>query len=76
MFLFLAAISVGGWYDNILQRLNSKTPGWIPALFGILTFMLVGIVIPAVALRQLLGWPGTLLGPTLMVLLVALLDHW
>ena len=76
MFLFLAAISVGGWYEKLLLRLGTNTPGWIPASLGVVTFLLVGMVVPAVILGQLIGWPGAVLGPTIMVILVSRLNHW
>ncbi len=76
MFLYLAAISVGGWYERLLQTLQLTFPVWLPALLGIVTFTIIGLIIPAIGLFQLVGWPGVILGPAVSVLLVSRLDHW
>jgi hypothetical protein len=76
MFLYLAAISMGGWYERLLQTLRVTFPIWLPAVLGIFSFLIIGLIVPAIGLYELIGWPGLILGPTAAVLLISRLDHW
>ena len=76
MFLYLAAISVGGWYEKLLQTLHLTFPVWLPPLLGILTFTIFGVIISAIGFYELMGWPGIILGPTVSVFIISRLDNW
>jgi len=72
----LAWVSVGSWIESALRKLGLKRTGGLPAVGGTLGFTLLGVVGPAWLGHRLIGWPGLVIGPLLLLTLVALLDRW
>jgi hypothetical protein len=75
-FLF-ASVSVGAWCEEFLQRIGyTSRPDWLPPLVGVLGYTGFGVVGPAYLGGLLLGWPGVVLGPLIMLIVVAVLGKW
>ena len=73
----VATISIGGWCETILLRAGYRhKPVLLPAVIGIVLF--AGLVLLGMGElgHQLIGWPGTILGPTLGIVLIAVVDRW
>jgi hypothetical protein len=76
MFLFLSAVSVGSWYEALLIKVGLSPRGWIPPALGFLSFAAGGVWLPALATSAIIGWPGIIIGPSIMIWLVSRLDRW
>ena len=74
--VFLAFVSLGAWVEGALRWLGVKRLGGLSALAGVGGFLVLGVVGPAWLGERLIGWPGLILGPLLILGLVALLDRW
>ena len=73
----VAATTIGGWYDDAMNTAGLKNPpGWIPSLLGVGSYVLLGILLPAVLFYQLVGIAGVALGPFLSFGVIALLGNW
>jgi hypothetical protein len=74
---FLAWVSVGDWCEEGLRVLGyQERPYWLPGVIGGTTYLGVGIVGPAYLAHYLIGWPGILVGPLSMLMVIAILGRW
>jgi hypothetical protein len=74
--VFFAVVSVGAWAEDALRWLGVKRLDGLSAAAGVGGFLLLGVAGPAWLGNRLLGWPGLIVGPLLVMGLVALLDRW
>ena len=73
----ISTISIGGWCEALLVRVGYRyKPLLLPAVLGIFLFIGVALLGMGALGHQLIGWPGAILGPTLAILAIALIDHW
>ena len=74
---FLAWVSVGDWCEDGLRWLRYQgRPYWLPGAAGIVVYLGLGIVGPAYLAYQVVGWPGVLAGPLLILVVIAVLGRW
>lgn len=73
----VASVTVGDWAERALRLLGYKgRPTWLPALIGVGGYLSLGVAAPAWGGFRLIGWPGALIAPMLVLLLMALVDQW
>jgi hypothetical protein len=76
-FVICAAVSVGSWCEDALRWLGYRSrPAWLPPVLGIIGYVGLGVAGPAYLGGSLIGWPGAVLGPLLMLGLIAVLGRW
>ena len=76
-FFIFATVSVGSWCEDALHLLGYKSrPRWLPAVLGVVGYTGLGIAGPAYLGDLLIGWPGAILGPLLVLGAIALLGRW
>lgn len=74
---FVAATSVGGWCEDALRWLGYRSrPAWLPIALGASAYTVLGVAGPAYLGGQLIGWPGAILGPVLVLGAIAILGKW
>jgi hypothetical protein len=74
---FVAATSVGGWCEDALCWLGYRSrPAWLPIVLGASAYTVLGVAGPAYLGGQLIGWPGAILGPVLVLGAIAILGKW
>lgn len=77
VFFIFAWVSVGAWCEDGLRALGFRQqPRWLPAILGVLGYATLGIVGPAWLGSWLIGWPGALFAPLLVLGLIARLGRW
>jgi hypothetical protein len=77
VFFFFAWVSVASWCEDGLRRVGYRgRPAWLPAVLGIVGYAGLGIAGPAYLGHALIGWPGAILGPLLVLCSVAILGRW
>ncbi|NDJ52083.1 MAG: hypothetical protein GYB68_03240 [Chloroflexi bacterium] len=76
-FGFFAVVQVGAWAEDGLRLLGLRQmPEWLPAGLGILGYLGLGVIIPALAAYRWIGWPGAILLPLLVLGIIAKLGNW
>ena len=76
-FWFFATVSVGAWCEDALRWLGYKSrPLWLPGVLGVIGYTGLGIVGPAYLGGLLIGWPGAILSPLLVLAAIAWFGHW
>ncbi len=76
-FFICAVVSVGSWCEDGLRWIGYRSrPAWLPAALGIVGYVGLGVAGPAYLGGSLIGWPGAILGPLLMLGLIAVLGRW
>lgn len=77
LFFIFASVSVGAWIEQLMFLAGFQAPPrWLPGALGMLSYTGLGIAGPAVLGNTLLGWPGAVLGPLLVLGLIAKLGRW
>jgi len=77
VFFIFAWVTVGAWCEDGLRRLGyHNLPRWLPAVLGVLGYASLGIAGPAVLGDWLIGWPGAVLVPLLVLGIIAKLGRW
>src|SRR5574341_2465141 len=75
-FLF-ASVTFGAWCEELLLRIGfTSRPGWLPPVVGVLGYAGFGVAGPAYLGGHLLGWPGAVAGPLIILGVVAVLGKW
>jgi len=77
VFFIFASVSVGAWIEQALHIFGYRQrPLWLPAVLGVLGYTGLGVAGPALLGGNLLGWPGAVLGPLIVLGLIAILGRW
>ncbi len=77
VFFLFAVVSIGSWCEDLLRQLGYRSrPAWLPPVLGVLGYASFGLAGPAYLGERLLGWPGAVLGPVLMLGVIAVLGKW
>lgn len=74
--VLFAVVSVGAWAEEAFRWLRIRRLDGLSGVAGVGGFLLLGVFGPAWLGDRLLGWPGLIAGPLLVMGLVALLDRW
>lgn len=76
-FFILASVSIGAWCEDVLRRVGYRArPSWLPMVLGIAGYAGLGVAGPAYAGRLLIGWPGMIIAPILILIAIAILGRW
>jgi hypothetical protein len=77
VFFIFAWVTVGAWCEDGLRALGCRRlPRWLPAALGLLGYATLGIAGPAWFGSWLIGWPGAVFAPLLVLSLIARLGRW
>lgn len=77
LFFIFASVSVGAWIEQLLFWVGYQArPRWLPGVLGVLGYTGFGVAGPAALGNTLIGWPGAVLGPLLVLGLIAKLGRW
>ena len=77
VFFIFAWVSVGSWCEDLLRLIGYQNrPRWLPPVLGVLVYAGLGIVGPALLGHWLIGWPGSILGPLIILGAIAKLGRW
>ncbi len=77
VFFIFAWVSVGAWCEDVLHWLGYDTrPRWLPGVAGIAIYVGLGIAAPAYLGHLVVGWPGLIIGPVLVIAAISRLGHW
>ncbi|GAB4470219.1 MAG: hypothetical protein Kow00124_06200 [Anaerolineae bacterium] len=75
--IVLASVTVGAWADGLLRLIGIRMrPHWLPAALGVVGYLGLGIALPAYLGSLLIGWPGAMLAPLLVLAGVVILGRW
>ena len=76
VFLF-AWVTVGAWFESLFRTLGLRSqPPWLPTVVGFAGYVGLGIVLPAHLGSTLVGWPGAILLPLLVLGSIAWFGRW
>lgn len=77
VFFIFASVSVGAWIEQGLHWFGyQQRPRWLPGVLGVLGYTGLGVAGPAMLGGRLLGWPGAVIGPLLVLGVIAVLGRW
>ncbi len=77
LFGFLSSISMGEWFELALRRLGHRgNPYWLSGALGVVAYLGLGLVLPAIGGNAVIGWPGMIVGPVVAVLIISRLGRW
>ena len=77
VFFVFAWVTVGAWCEDGIRALGYRgRPRWLPAVLGMLVYAGGGIAAPAILGDRLVGWPGAVFAPLLILAAIAKLGHW
>jgi hypothetical protein len=76
-FSILASVSIGAWIEDALRFTGYEAKrSWLPAIIGILLYLAVGLIGPIVLGNYLIGWPGAVITPVIIGLVIVYLGRW
>jgi hypothetical protein len=76
LFIF-AWVTVGAWFESLLCALGLRSqPSWLPSILGFVGYIGLGILLPGYLGSTLVGWPGMILAPLLVLGSVAWFGRW
>ena len=73
----LATVSVGDWSEKLLRLVGYRArPYWLPGALGLLGYVGLGIAAPAYLGALLIGWPGGVAAPVIILACIAVVGRW